>query len=333
MNSINSTSFYSIIGYAVIICSFLTIQLFHLNGMALTGIISFILANASMKWKTDWPALKYWLYSLVALSIVLIIVVSVNKAGISMSKFIGGYQDVLNRATAHLNNIEQNAPPSIKEYIPDDAILLVKQLAHFLRNHAKDVALIGKSFFESFFHIILGIIIGVMIAFQHDKASSSLSKVVVGQLSRFVDSFKILMFAQVKISAINTVLTGIFIFILVPVLFGEALPGRKTIIAITFMAGILPIVGNVISNTAIFLSAISISLGAASIGLAFLVGIHKIEYLLNAKIASDAVKMKPYEVLLAIVLSQILFGATGVLLSLVFVIYAKEELRRNNLIQ
>jgi hypothetical protein len=55
-------------------------------------------------------------------------------------------------------------------------------------------------------------------------------------------------FAQVQISLINTVFTGIYLA-LVLLSFGVNLPFKKTLIAVTLITGLLPVVGNPISTS------------------------------------------------------------------------------------
>jgi hypothetical protein len=61
-------------------------------------------------------------------------------------------------------------------------------------------------------------------------------------------AFRSVVFAQVRISALNTALTGLYLLGIVP-LTGAQLPLMKTMIAVTFLAGLLPVIGNLISNT------------------------------------------------------------------------------------
>ena len=61
-------------------------------------------------------------------------------------------------------------------------------------------------------------------------------------------AFRSVVFAQVRISALNTALTGFYLLVVVPWI-GIQLPLTKTMIAVTFIAGLLPVIGNLISNT------------------------------------------------------------------------------------
>ena len=84
-------------------------------------------------------------------------------------------------------------------------------------------------------------------------------------------SFATVMGAQIAISAINTVLTMIFVL-------AVELPYAVVIIGVTFLCGLLPVIGNLISNTIIVGIAFTVSPKLAE-ALAFLMAIHKLEYL------------------------------------------------------
>ncbi len=139
------------------------------------------------------------------------------------------------------------------------------------------------------------------------------------------------MLAQVPISAINTVLTTIYLTGVLPY-FGIHLPFTKTLIAITFIAGLLPVVGNLISNTAIFLVSLthSFMLGAAS--LAYLVVIHKLEYFLNARIVGTRINAKAWELLIAFLLLESIFGIPGLIMAPLTYAYIKHELTEEGLL-
>ena len=77
----------------------------------------------------------------------------------------------------------------------------------------------------------------------------------VGVLSK---AFRNIVFSQIRISALNTLLTAIYLVVVLP-LFGIDLPFVRTMIAVTFIAGLLPVVGNLISNTVIVVVSFSIS--------------------------------------------------------------------------
>ena len=137
----------------------------------------------------------------------------------------------------------------------------------------------------------------------------------------FYGSFATVMGAQITISIINTVLTTIFVFII-------RLPNAPLVIAITFLCGLLPIVGNLVSNTIIVCLAFTISLKMALIALLFLVAIHKLEYFLNSKIIGDRIRNPVWLTLLALIIGERMMGIPGMVLAPVVLNYLRVELSR-----
>ena len=125
-------------------------------------------------------------------------------------------------------------------------------------------------------------------------------------------AFRNIVFAQIKIALLNTVFTGIFLAVVLP-LFGVHLPLTKTLIMLTFLLGLLPVIGNLISNTLITIVALSLSIWVAVAALGYLIVIHKVEYFLNARIVGGQISAKSWELLLAMLVFEAAFGLLGVL--------------------
>jgi predicted PurR-regulated permease PerM len=110
-------------------------------------------------------------------------------------------------------------------------------------------------------------------------------------------------------------------------LLGVSLPFTKTLIVVTFVAGLLPVLGNIISNTAIVIASLAAGLGVAVGSLAFLVVIHKLEYFLNARIVGGEIKASAWELLCAMLVFEAAFGLQGLVAAPIFYAYLKAELR------
>src|SRR5206468_692236 len=130
-------------------------------------------------------------------------------------------------------------------------------------------------------------------------------------------AFRQIVFAQVRIAALNAFFTGLFLFIALP-LAGVHLPLAKTMVMITFVAGLLPVIGNLISNTVIVVVGLSHSLHTAIAALLFLIAIHKLEYFLNAKIIGGHINARAWELLSAMLVLEAVFGVPGVIAAPVF---------------
>ena len=98
----------------------------------------------------------------------------------------------------------------------------------------------------------------------------------------------------------------------------------------TLVAGLLPVVGNLVSNTAIVVLSFGTAPWLALVSLGFLVGVHKLEYLVNARIVGNRIGAEAWEIFLSIVVLEVAFGVPGVVLAPILYAWAKGELRRRN---
>src|SRR6266699_654779 len=135
----------------------------------------------------------------------------------------------------------------------------------------------------------------------------------------FYRSFATVMGAQITISLINTALTGLFVVIV-------RMPHAPLLIAITFLCGLVPIVGNLVSNTIIVFIALTISLKLAIGALVFLVLIHKLEYFLNSKIIGSRIRNPVWLTLISLIIGERLMGIPGLILAPVVLNYLRVEM-------
>jgi len=203
-----------------------------------------------------------------------------------------------------------------------------------LRMHAAQLTLAGKQAVRVIVQLLVGIVLGAMLAFYSARARPAggpLTVVLKARCANLAIAFRDVVFAQAKISALNTLFTGIFLFIVLP-LFGVHLPLSKTLVVTTFVVGLLPVIGNLISNTLIVVIALSISLWVAVAALAFLVAVHKLEYFLSARIIGTQIQACAWELLIAMLLMETLFGISGLVAAPIYYAYLKRELAGAGLI-
>ncbi len=225
-------------------------------------------------------------------------------------------------------------PPWISAHLPVDAESMRAMATRLLRDHAAEAKHIGAEAGRTIVHILLGMVIGVMVSL-HDAEPPLPQRPFAAALRerviRLAQAFRDIVFAQVWISGINTALTALFIFIVLP-MWGVTLPFSKTLVAITFIAGLMPVIGNLISNSVLVVLALSHSLQVAIFGLSFMIVLHKLEYFLNARIIGSHINAKSWELLVAMLVGESVFGIPGVIAAPVFYAYAKKELKERELI-
>ncbi len=225
-------------------------------------------------------------------------------------------------------------PAWLVESLPSGADELREALSHWLREHAPEVRVAGATAGRIAAHIVIGLVIGALIALREVAAGTAqkpLAAALVERATLLGDSFRRVVFAQVRISALNTLFTALYLEVLLR-LAGVHLPFTKTLITITFIAGLLPVIGNLISNTAIVVVSFAASPYVAAASLVFLVVIHKLEYFLNARIVGSRIRARAWELLLAMLAMEAAFGLAGLVAAPIYYAYLKQELAERGLV-
>ena len=203
-----------------------------------------------------------------------------------------------------------------------------------VRTHIGELQLAGIETIRSLAHILIGLVVGAILALQtelHQGQSAPLAAELSQRAQRLAESFRQIVFAQVRISAINTTLTAIYLAIVLPAA-GIELPLTKTMILTTFVVGLLPVIGNLMSNTLIVVVSLSYSHEVAFASLGFLVVIHKLEYFLNARIVGGRISARAWELLVAMLAMEAAFGMGGLVAAPIYYAYLKNELRAAKMI-
>lgn len=235
-----------------------------------------------------------------------------------------------------IHQINNYIPQQYKDLLPDNTVELKNIVGEHIKSNSTLLFTQTATIFKGLTHIIIGIIIGAFMAFssiaeRYGKSSKPLTREIVDRSSKFLFVFNNVVMAQIKISLINTLLTSIFLVGVLPI-FNVNLPYLIPIIILTFICGLIPIVGNLISNTVIVLFSLTASPYLAIVALIFLVVIHKLEYYINAKIIGTKINTKIWEMLIVMIIFETLFGVTGLAMSPIFYGYLKQELHDLNLV-
>jgi predicted PurR-regulated permease PerM len=271
--------------------------------------------------------------AVVLLSAVIILTISAGlwAAVVFLRSDASNLHNLLQKLADMIEASRSQLPQWASTYLPDGVEALRQWMTDWLREHAGEAKGLGQQAGHIVVQLILGMIIGSMVALNdttnNDKKPQNrpLADALTERVSNMGLMFRKIVFAQVYISSINTVFTAIYLLVVLPLL-GVHLPLTKSMIAITFLAGLIPVVGNIVSNTVIVIVALSYSLPIAIGSLVFMVVIHKLEYFLNARIIGSQINAKSWEMLTAILVMETLFGMPGVVAAPVFYAYIKKEL-------
>lgn len=243
-------------------------------------------------------------------------------------------QHLMTRAMEIVDQARTQVPDWLVRYLPADTDDIRDALTDFLREHTREVQTVGKETVSAVVHIVVGMVLGALVALSSVRRAQDMRPLAASlrrRVSLFADAFRRIVFAQIKISLLNTIFTAIFLLAVLP-LFGVHIPLRKTLIVVTFVVGLLPVIGNLISNTIIVVLGLSLSLYVAIAALAFLIVIHKLEYFLNARIVGSEIRARAWELLLAMLIMEAAFGLPGLVAAPIYYAYLKSELVERGLI-
>jgi len=242
------------------------------------------------------------------------------------------YKELLDFVARTVLELRLKLPPDIAAYLPEGAAEVQRTIAGYLRTQAGSLALTGRAWLGGLLFAYVGLIVGALAAVANEAPSRRpLARQLRERILLFGEAFGQIVAAQFWIAAFNTLLTAIFLLFLLPAWKME-LPYTPALITLTFVAGLVPIVGNLVCNTVITLVGLSVSPYVALACLAFLVLIHKAEYLINAKVVGSRTQMTVWELLAVLFVAEAVWGPAGLVAAPLFYAYLKKELKAAGLV-
>jgi predicted PurR-regulated permease PerM len=256
--------------------------------------------------------------------------------------YLVGY--FINQAVEALPRITDKAVPAIIQWaqqhqvempftdydsLKDLAIETVRSQAQYISRFAN----FARGATAQFVLLIAGCVVAISV-FLHPRfeledrgpaVRNNLYSLCCAEIARrfgaFYDSFATVMGAQIGISAINTVLTSVFVLV-------AGFPYAVVVIGMTFLCGFIPVVGNLISNSVVVGIGFTLSPRMALVALVFLIVVHKLEYILNSKIVGERIRSPVWLTLLGLILGERLMGIPGMILAPVVLNYIRTETSR-----
>lgn len=269
--------------------------------------------------------------------VVICVITCLTGAGAAIWSFIGsshGIAALLATVVDTLGSLRGTLPDAVSELLPTTIEDLRQQLVDMLGTHVKKISVVGMEGVKVFAHILLGMVVGGMAAVHHFGTHETTPPFVAAvriRLRNLATAFDKVVFAQVKISGLNAALTAVYLMVVLP-LFNVNLPMTTILVLLTFAVGMLPVVGNLVSNTVIVVISLGISPGVGIASLLFLVLIHKAEYFMNARIVGHEVQATAWELLSAMLLLEAVFGIVGLVAAPVVYAWLKAEVKAQQLI-
>ena len=242
------------------------------------------------------------------------------------------YRELLDYLARTVLQLREKLPADLSAQLPQGAAEIQHIIANYLANKAGTLAMAGKAWLAGILHAYVGLLIGSLAAVRpRTPPVAPLSRELHSRISMLGESFRQIVAAQFWIALFNTMLTALFLLFILP-LWNMALPYTPALITLTFVAGLVPIVGNLLCNVVLTLVGLSVSPMAAAACLAFLILIHKAEYVINAKVIGQRTHMGVWELLSVMFVAESVFGPAGLVAAPLFYAYLKKELHHARLI-
>ena len=144
-----------------------------------------------------------------------------------------------------------------------------------------------------------------------DNFYSAVTRELTTRFKTLYASFAKMMGAQIVIAAINAGLTAAFLIF-------NSYPHTGLLVTLVFLCGLIPIVGNIISNAVVVGVGFTFSSRTGVYALVFLIVIHKLEYFLNSKIVGKRINSPMWLTLIGLLVGERLMGIPGMILAPVF---------------
>ena len=323
------------ISYLLSVAAVLLVLRFHLLPAVFAGLAVYVL---TLKLARHLPKNMNRFAHKVSLGVVVVCVMTcLTGASAAIWSFIGsshGIAALLSTVVDTLGSLRGTLPASVADVLPTTIEGLRQQLVEMLGTHVQKISVVGLEGIKVFAHILLGMVVGGMAAVHHFNEHETAPLFISAMRSRLrtlATAFDKVVFAQVKISALNSALTALYLLVALP-LFGIHLPMAMILVLLTFAVGMLPVVGNLVSNTLIVVISLGVSPAVGVASLLFLVLIHKAEYFMNARIVGHEVQATAWELLSAMLLLEAAFGIPGLVAAPVVYAWLKAEVKEQGMI-
>ena len=236
------------------------------------------------------------------------------------------YRELLDYMARTVLELRLKLPTDMASHLPEGAAEIQRIIASYLGAKAGALAMAGRAWLAGLLFAYVGLLIGSLAAVRPPAPPRGpLAAALQQRITLLGEAFRQIVAAQFWIASFNTLLTALFLLFILP-LWGLELPYTPVLITLTFVAGLVPIVGNLLCNAVITIVGLSVSPMAAAACLGFLILIHKAEYVINAKVVGRRTLMGVWELLSVMFVAEAVFGPAGLVAAPLFYAYLKKEL-------
>ena len=239
----------------------------------------------------------------------------------------GQYQALLQFLAQTVLEIRKKVPPDWAQYLPEELMAVQLWLAELLKSKASVIAGAGSQALHGLLLVYVGLVVGALMGATPAAASRAPLRLQMRTRgAHFIAAFAQVVVAQFWIAVFNASCTAALLLIVLP-LAGAQLPYTGPLVVMTFVCGLIPIVGNLVCNAMLSLAGLSVSVGVGVACLVFLVVIHKAEYAINARVLGKQTNTAAWELLAVLFVGEAVFGLPGLVAAPLYYGYAKKELQ------
>jgi len=312
-----------------------TVLSLHLTPALFTALLTYggtrALARYLMRLRPDLRHSQVWALALMLALLGTLGAVLVERVA-EATAVGGGYPAMIEQMATVLEQLRGLLPPWLAAHLPVSVEAVRETAVAWLRGHVTQLQLWGGHTARGIGYALAGLVIGALVALHllvsptAQAVQAPLAVALRRGFDGLVDAFGAVVFAQVRIALVNTALTAVYLLGVLPLL-GMPLPLAGTLVAATFVASLLPVVGNLVSNTMIVVLSLTHSIATAGLSLAWLVIIHKLEYFLNAHIIGTRIRASAWEILVVMIVLEAIFGLAGLVSAAIVYAQVKNTLR------
>lgn len=319
---------------AALVALWLLALLMHTASALLAGMAGFLLARALLARRgvARLPGARWWVG--VGLGLMPFIL---GKVGSQMlghhvtalaSETMGLWHKLLEEAMV----LRANLPESIQPALPDAPEELQHRLMTLVSSRSEELVEAGRHGLGILLHTVFGWWLGIAAGCAHVNGQPGpLLRAWHRRWQGLATIFGRVARGQFWVALVNTAFTTLFLLVIAP-LAGWDFPYRMALIFITFTASLIPVAGNLVCNSLLLLIGLSVSLSAGIAAMVFMVVVHKLEYLVSARILGSANRVAAWELITAMLAFELLFGPLGLISATVLYPYLKQELRSAGLV-
>jgi predicted PurR-regulated permease PerM len=273
-----------------------------------------------------------WCVTLVILAPLLALTYLAFQAkGLTTSAF-AQFPALLQQMSQTVLDLRQKLPPSIAGHVPDEIVAVQEMLSEYLKARASFMASVSQEFLSAALLAYVGLVVGALLSVSSPRPGNlPLTAQLRERAVNFLAAFSQIVAAQFCIAAFNAACTAVFLYGILPA-FKVNVPYAASLVALTFFAGMVPIVGNLLCNGVLTLVGTSVSPMVGLSCLGFLIAIHKFEYVINAKVVGRRTATGVWELLAVMFVAEALVGIVGLIAAPLYYAYIKRELRAAELV-